>query len=290
MIRNVESLKEQLRVMFDEEDYVFHYSKKEINNFFKRDEFHPAVGSLLCLNAIDGKKDRNPWRDFHHVNKPRRCDDNVVKYRNFLIECDGVVGIDNQLAIMEKYRIPYSLAVWSGNKSVHFIISLEEPISERSWGTLINALLPSNSDCEYFKKTKQWLGIEEADKACKNPSRGCRAAGIERDNGNEQTLLKNNGRVSLSSILKVIEIQKQPPRPRYTIEHSDDYWVKKYQEKLQELSNTQKGGRHIVMVATVYFASKIGIPQDKCLADITNCCDLPYSEVQNTINCTVWGK
>lgn len=53
--------------------------------------------------------------------------DNVSDYRNFLFEMDNL-SIQKQRRMIEYFNIPYSSIVFSGNKSLHLVISLNEPI------------------------------------------------------------------------------------------------------------------------------------------------------------------
>ena len=71
----------------------------------------------------------------------KRSKDNVISYRNFLVEFDSrtledgtVVDISkkDQLKIIKESGIPWSTAVWSGGKSYHFIISLETPLGSQT--------------------------------------------------------------------------------------------------------------------------------------------------------------
>ena len=279
-----------LEILFNPGEFIFDLSDKEINSYFQFEVSNRLPLPLICLNPLDGNRDNNPTREFHSFDKPRRADCNITKYRNFLIEMDNG-ALEEQIYIMEqKYQIPYSTAVWSGNKSVHFIISLKEELTESQWRKIANALTPSNSDREYFKRTNQWLGIQEADSACKNPSRATRVPGIIRpDTNKKQYLIKSFGRVSLDELLTKIEIQK--PRKIFIDETGSipkDKAHEIYMCKLLELSRIDKGGRHNFMCSTVFFASKVGISREQCISDILNYSTLPRNEIEATVNATSW--
>lgn len=99
-----------------------------------------------------------------------RLDINVTAYRNILIEIDSV-SLEEQKKILEK--VPHSTLVYSGGKSYHAIISLQEPLKTRDeYNDLVKAV--------YAK-------IPEADKTAKNPSRFSRNPAGKR-NGVEQKL------------------------------------------------------------------------------------------------------
>jgi hypothetical protein len=77
--------------------------------------------------------DRHP---FFVLNPLKRIDygyggaslENIASYQNILIEWDdAALTIKQQLDRADRYGIPYALATHSGGKSVHFIISLQDP-------------------------------------------------------------------------------------------------------------------------------------------------------------------
>jgi len=112
-----------------------------------------------------------------------RADSSVTKYRNFLIEMDRI-ALDKQEQHISEIGMPYSTAVFSGSKSLHFIISLETPL-----------------DNEYMyralgKRIFKAVGDDLVDQSVKNPSRFSRLPGhIRLDTGKEQKLLAIKGRV-----------------------------------------------------------------------------------------------
>lgn len=59
-----------------------------------------------------------------------RLDDNVTCYRNILVEND-ILSLTDQLKIVKELGLPVSAMTYSGNKSIHFIISLEVPVENR---------------------------------------------------------------------------------------------------------------------------------------------------------------
>jgi len=116
---------------------------------------------LVALNPIVG------WR----------LDENCVKFRNFLIEMD-YGPLPDQLAYIKKLEMPYSACVFSGGKSLHFLVSLETDLpDEKTW-----------------RKVAEWiLGIVTlADQQTKNPSRSIRIPGAKRDES-RQALVELRG-------------------------------------------------------------------------------------------------
>lgn len=114
-----------------------------------------------------------------------REDLNCTAFRNFLVEMD-YGAIDDQLAYVKKLGMPYSAAIFSGNKSIHFLISLDVD-------------LPSES---VFRTLSEWiLGIVTlADQQTKNPSRSIRVPGAFREPGKQQKLLEYRGVVKISEL------------------------------------------------------------------------------------------
>jgi hypothetical protein len=123
----------------------------------------------------------DPSYQFFSINAlgGKRADSNVLSYRNILIEFDSG-GCEYQLGRMADLGAPYTSAVFSGNKSMHFIISLEVPCSnEFEYRSLVERI--------YTK-------IQGMDKACGNPSRFSRAPNANRD-GVKQDLFELRSRV-----------------------------------------------------------------------------------------------
>jgi len=79
---------------------------------------------------------------------------NVCKYRNFIIEFEADskgVPLDEQRATIDKLGLPFSTQVFSGSKSMHFVISLETPLAsaaewEKLSGWLYNIMKPYKVD------------------------------------------------------------------------------------------------------------------------------------------------
>jgi hypothetical protein len=119
-----------------------------------------------------------------------RNDKNVTAFRSFLFEMDNM-PVNEQLEYVEKNNIPYSLCVFSGGKSLHFVVTLNEDLP----------------NITVYKFYYEWLlrTIPEADQATKNPSRGMRFPGVIRpETGKKQVLVKSNGRISMASLLSYL--------------------------------------------------------------------------------------
>jgi len=126
-----------------------------------------------------------PTEEFFAINPlhTKRADSNVTCLRNILVEIDGM-EFKEQLHIL--CAIPHSTIVWSGGKSYHAIISLENPMPHRAaYDALVRQI--------YAK-------VPMADKSVKNPSRFSRVPGALRDGKREQTLHHVLDRVSDSRL------------------------------------------------------------------------------------------
>lgn len=136
--------------------------------------------AFFSINPLHPHKDLASVEPYHNPDRPRRCDANVTAYRNFLIEIDSL-PLEDQERYVSDLRLPYSTKVYSGGKSYHFIISLEQPLSDRK---------------EYDSFALKILKIVgKADKTVKNPSRLSRCPGhFREDKGREQQLLEVRSR------------------------------------------------------------------------------------------------
>jgi len=275
-----------LDIMFDKDDFTGTSSDSQR---WSRCGFLPDLylHELICINAIDPECDHNPTREYHSPDKPRVSNANVIKHRSFLLEFDNG-SISEQIRLMEEtYRIPYSAAIFSGGKSVHFLISLEEPISKVKYEAIAKSMLPSPRELERRKIQGLWLGVQEADTACKNACRSIRMPDVRRAaTGKMQEILYIGQRIQLVNLLESIEIIPEPVYTTGEFRPSDEWIQKKVNDKLAELKATQKGGRHLMMTEVVWFIKKCDIDIDTCFSLVRANTDLPTHEIQNTIRAT----
>lgn len=142
-------------------------------------EYRPSSEMLLvALNPIQG------WRS----------DSTVTAYRNFLVEVD-TGSIPSQLEYLKKIGLPYSAIVFSGNKSLHGLVSLDQD-------------LPSQS---VYRKFSQWiLNIATiADPLTKNPSRCIRIPGAYREPGKKQVLVEFKGPTKLIDLVNWLQLHPE---------------------------------------------------------------------------------
>lgn len=156
---------------------------------------------FFCINALHPTQDLSPTKEWHDKNMPRRADDNVVCYRNILIEIDDM-PLDEQITyVMDK--IPVSTVVFSGGKSYHFIISLETPLKSKQEYKIL---------CKRLHKL-----LSKADSTTKNPSRLSRLPSrIRPETGEKQRLFFLGRRIKNDDLLL-----KLPKIETKTYEHTE---------------------------------------------------------------------
>lgn len=121
----------------------------------------------------------NPIKGYRH-------DANCTAFRNFLVEVD-YGPLAEQLAYIKKIGMPYSACVFSGNKSLHFLISLDTD-------------LPSENVYRHFS---QWILkiVTLADQNTQNPSRSIRIPGAWRSPSQKQRLVEIKGPVAVKDLV-----------------------------------------------------------------------------------------
>ncbi len=150
----------------------------------RRALFDPS--EVIAYKASVFERSAQPAQFF--VLNPLKTNDNIKSenisvYRNILVEIDGLSLSAQERLIEERMQMPFTSKVFSGSKSFHYIISLENPILDRK-------LYDEMVRCIY-------AAIKKMDPTCKNPNRLTRTAGIVRsDTGLLQKLMQLNARVS----------------------------------------------------------------------------------------------
>lgn len=139
----------------------------------------------FTINALHPTEDLNPTEPYHDKSKPRRADRNIIKWRNIMIEMDSC-SIPEQKVYIKESKMPYSTCVYSGGKSLHFVVALETPLQSeeeyRCWWKAINKIMAN-------------LGAK-LDPSTVNPSSFSRCPNAFReDKGQTQHLLKVNARI-----------------------------------------------------------------------------------------------
>lgn len=219
-----------------------------------------AYGTATArVNAIVDKRKYN----FFSINAThiRRLDDNVYKFRNFLLEFDEL-DLAKQREIIN--TIPHSTIVFSGGKSLHVIISLETPLENKQQYNLVAKAL--------LKKVK------EADPSTKNPSRFSRTPGAMRGVV-EQSLIYTGNRIDNKDFSTWLG----------PIEQEDDYvnlgnslhtspWTKYYL-----WAGANKGERNSSLYKAACDLLRCGYSTEDIKDLVFDIADLPLSEISNTI-------
>lgn len=182
--------------------------------------------------------------------KGQRNDENVTAFRNFLVEMDDG-DMNDQLAYVKEYNTPYSAAVFSGGKSIHFAICLDES-------------LPSIDVYKFYAK---WIlnVLKLSDQQTTNPSRSIRFPNNYRD-GVKQKLLSVKNRISLDDLKHWLssfqsEMPKQyTPQPIYQEFKNEQvpFWLRK---KLNEGLDFSRGRNN------TWFGIALALAKAGCDAD-----------------------
>lgn len=220
---------------------------------------------FFSINALHPTKDLNPEREYHNENSPRRADHNVICYRNFLIELDGL-PLEQQIDYV-KSKVPVTSIVYSGGKSYHFIISLEEPV-----------------DSEQYRKIAAQLHtlIPLADKSCKNPSRLSRLPDVLRkETGNMQTLVELGTRVHLQTLTSVLPLI--PDRKFQTNFIMDKTYIttvvkEAVENPVQAMSNMEMESRNRFMYWLGKRLENLDLPQESKLRLV----EMAYNNLPDT--------
>ncbi len=152
-----------------------------------------AVCQAVHSCGLSLRDERNRG-EFFIINplKNGRKDEHVSSYRNLVFEMDNCSLKDQLVLIERKIKLPYSTLVFSGNKSFHWIISLEIPLVEK----------------KTYDFLFQWIFniIEIADPQTKNPSRLSRYPEvIRKDSHKLQRLVYVHGRVNNDELMTWLE-------------------------------------------------------------------------------------
>jgi hypothetical protein len=203
-----------LRNLFRIGEGICHGGFKEVNiKEFEDSDYYG--GNFVSINALDVKNDHGfELKDYYSFDKPRRADVNVTAFRSFLFEMDSI-GLEDQLKILSASEIPFSSIVYSGGKSYHAILSLENCL----FGDLIEDEIGDKAK-EYKRVWKrlrakidyagQRVGIalpkhatSFVDSSCQNPSRFTRMPFELRDD-KLQELVELGDVLSLQEFYKLL--------------------------------------------------------------------------------------
>ncbi len=176
---------EFIKLLFNTNETICVSHNKFAYHSIKQEELNKSITMISpnCNINPEFIKEENIDRVSINPINGFRNDQNVTIYRTFLIEIDEGL-LNDQLKYIKELEMPYSVCVFSGNKSLHFGIVLDKPLS-----------------CEHlWRSVNEWILniVTKADQACKNPSRCIRFPGHIRKDGRglEQKLIELKTRVS----------------------------------------------------------------------------------------------
>lgn len=160
-----EDTKKLFSVLFDPGEEVCATKNKYAANSTKQEDVDDENSQFIAINPIKG------WRE----------DSKVTAFRSFLVELDDR-PIRDQHEYIKESKIPYSACVFSGNKSLHYAITMDKPLT----------------DMRSYKYVACWIRniLKDADQNNINPSRNLRYPGFLRDTGKLQKLVEIRERVS----------------------------------------------------------------------------------------------
>jgi len=221
-------------------------------------------GNKIKLIATDPKYNREVNSDkiiLAALNpiKGSRLDSNVTNYRSFLIELD-VGTLKEQINTIKHLKMPFTAQVFSGNKSIHTVITLDEDLK---------------SEAQYRLLAK-WIFaiITTADDHCENPSRCVRIPEAYREPGKKQRLVELRKRVTHAEFFawlnKWSHLAPKPKEKKVIPEGEGDYdklstWAK-YQLKNGIVF---KNGRNQTWFALAYDFALAGYSEDHATAELS---------------------
>lgn len=236
----------------------------------------------LCMNPLNNELDYSPENSilpWARSSLPRRADCNVTTLRNILIEMDSV-PLDDQFKIINEIGMPFSTSVYSGKKSIHFIISLSDPcLTHDEYMVLVDNVHRSVP--------------AKVDGACRNPSRLTRNPGVLRPETNKlQKLIEVRSRVDKQLVIEwsesrgvkpVVKTQKQLPESH--ISKVPPTWV------MGILRNgVTVGDRNNTMFRVACALARVGFGESEILSTIISIPgmkELPQREIVVTVKSAV---
>lgn len=175
---SLDKIHQFLSVLFRSGEFTC-YSKRASGTTIFPVESPPAWVQFFSINPMYGHHDVEGQAD---PGDGRRADANCTAYRNILIECD-TIPLEEQIPYIEGSGVPWSTCVYSGGKSFHFIVSLEQGYETR----------------EQYEHAVYWMHsiLTKADHSTKNPSRLSRFPEVLRvDKDQYQELMEIRGRTT----------------------------------------------------------------------------------------------
>ena len=233
------NFKNFFKTLFSEEDGIC-FGTRFANRL--RPMSDKAEHEFFCINPLSKTFDHGHMLDpSYDAKMPRRADLNVSGYRSFLFEMDST-PLEDQLKILLNCSLPITSIVYSGGKSYHAILNVEESLDlephkvdsideyKHMWTRLAARLSwdATNMGFEYPAGKSSFV-----DSSCKNPSRLSRFPNAVRDNGNLQKLIllkksvtKQDFYDTLKKCPEVLKAEKiQYDKPVDVVEDEEVFWA-----------------------------------------------------------------
>ena len=225
--------------------------------------------SYFCLNPLLLNKNLRPTKPRHSRMLGCRADHNVTCFRNILVEFDEI-PLDAQLEALKS--VPYCTLVYSGGKSYHAIIRLEEPVETKDeYRALVKRI--------YAK-----LETSLPDEQCCNPSRLTRNPGAMRG-GVEQAIVEVTGKqISKAELLgwlgeaPVVQKVEKLNDVGQVWKHILTPWTRDYL-----LWGAEEGGRNTALFNATCDMCRAGYEEEEVYEKVSGVCDLPDEEIVETI-------
>jgi hypothetical protein len=191
---NKDELRLYLENLFDSHEHIWFG-----NRYASKKNAIPLSEALIKIPLMPPTHDGafvalNPAREMGAELKK----ENIEAYRNILVEIDTIAGINEQTDFLKRSRVPFTSLVYTGNRSVHAVISLAEPL-------LMDPVFYRNVHKAICKKLA-WV----SDQATNGPQATTKLPGLFRINhttqvATEQKLIELKPRVSYDRFLQSIE-------------------------------------------------------------------------------------
>jgi hypothetical protein len=197
--------KEFLKVLFDADEHTC-FGKGEKDTRVQPVPARQVTSDryqFVCINPLHPTRNLDPYQVYHRPDVPCRMNANVVAFRNILLEIDNM-EVERQIPYLQSLGVPYSTLTFSGGKSIHAIIALQEALpSQEAYKALVKRI---------------YKVVTVVDKACSNPSRFSRYPNhFRQDKGKVQTLLEVRDRVPLETVEAWLVEHGQPKEQKSTL-------------------------------------------------------------------------
>lgn len=243
------STTQYLTTLFDLEDHIC-ISQSVYTNHVQK------VSDIISTDKNYEYVSINPFKE-----GTTRAARNVNKYRNFIIEFEDDekgIPLDKQRDVVDKLKMPFTSQVYSGGKSMHFVISLETPLKTR----------------EEWEEASQWLYSilvpYKVDPACKDVGRFTRVGGGVRVSKDKvQTIVELNNRVNNDTFYNWLSKFDRPTfKRKYSTNHKAAHHISLFGEKFD------KSFRGRILKDTLNFIRTGGTKGQRHMALFKAACDL----------------